>query len=643
MCSIFFAVGKRGLPLKASVAEAANAAMRHRGPDESGCHVHENVVLGYNRLSIVDIAGGQQPFVSGPLVWVCNGEIYNYRALREELVRKGRTFRSQSDCEIIGHLYDDNPDGFVERLDGMFAFVLLDTRRRRLLFARDRLGMKPIVIHDGADYLIGSSEIKGLLATGLVPPALNRQAVADSFVFGYVPGEETVFEGVRWLPPAKLGGYDLRSGSRLDRSYWRPSFETASGSLTIHEREIRDRLRAAVASHTIGDEPVACYLSGGVDSSVITSLLAEVQDGVKSFSISVPSSSFDETPLIRKTAEELHLQARFISVESVGGAAMVQVARMLEQPQFAPIDVAMQRLSHFVRQSGVKVVLAGEGSDELYGGYGSYTLNQINRALAMPGIPSLHEGLLKRVLPYYFSSRTTQAKFLHVYTRLEPAVRDRFGTFPAWYPFWWINQEVRSDFLDFPAHDSLGPDSAMAAAARPILNGLDGIADFDKSIYLELKTRLPNYILHRSDRNAMSNSVEARLPFLDNRMIDYSLAVPPLLKMYGLREKHIIRRAFKDIAPRHVLKTRKLGFNVPNSWIWQQPDDCALDMLSRDSLRRVGLFKPDAVAKMLKDAATTLAAGNLADFETTGAMLTGILTTQILHYEFVERPSWRQR
>jgi len=641
MCGIAFFLDKRGTGISPDNLLPALASLDHRGPDDRATFYFENAALGFNRLSIVDVAHGQQPLINEDesVALVCNGEIYNYKELRNELVAKGHRFRTNSDCEVILHLYEEDEQHFVERLDGMFSFVLINTKKKRAIVGRDRLGIKPLFIHDGHDFVIVASEIKGLLRSGLVSARLNPQGIYDFFAFGYIPGTQTAFEGAGNVPPASLTTIELADGRSVQREYWHPSFPAYAGNRIYaaapYALSLSKAFRDAVSSHRIGDLPVGAYLSGGIDSTVTTLVLREVLGAgadLRTFSIKFTDAEFDESPIFEQTVRVAGLRSAVLEAPPADTALFQRVLHHLEQPQTSLLDVPMFALSKLVQDNGYKVVLSGEGSDELYGGYFVYTLNQIRRALSLPAIAGARSFLLGRVLRYYFANAEDRRALGEILSQDPEPVIDRFGTYPAWYPTWVMQSRLREGLFVDKMADSLGEGSAMHGVCQSLKNRYAGIDDFDKSIAIEFKTRLPNYILARADRNSMAHSVELRVPFLANGMIENACQVPPMVKMFALKEKYVLRKAFAGMLPRHVQKRTKFGYDAPVVPFWQRPDELRDEMMSASALKRTGLFAEPAIAGWRKEAAETSDMRRRHDLY---GRLTGVLSVQLLHDTFV--------
>lgn len=641
MCGIVLLLNKKGGAVPRDALERANAAIRHRGPDEQSAFYFENVGVAFSRLSIVDVNGGRQPiFNESNLVGIfCNGEIYNYHALRARSQADGHQFRTRSDSESILHLYESDPRHFIERLDGMFAFVLLDMAKREVILGRDRLGIKPLFLYDGADWLIVASEIKAILATGLVERRLDRQAIYDSFMFYYIPGRATAFQRISHVPPATILRVTMADGEMVRREYWQPIFpearQTRLEAAAPYARSLRSTFGEAVGSQTIGDLPVATYLSGGIDSTVTALELRRLRSGaepVKTYSIKFSDRCYDESPIFSDTVARFGFAGRTLESDSVDTGDFIKALSHLEQPQFSLLDIPMIRLSALAREDGTKVVLSGEGSDELFGGYFQFTLNQIRRALALPIVRGLRGMLLGKVLAHYFSSAHDRRLVGQMLSQNPAATIAGLGTVPAWWVNWQINDRLRQGlFIDSHA-DSLADGSAMHALCQPLKTDYAGIDDFNKSIYVEMKSRLPNYILARADRNAMANSVELRVPFLANAMVDHVCALPPLLKSFALKEKYILRKAFAGVLPPRLHGRMKFGYNAPLAAFWQTDDQLRDDALSEAALSETALFNPATVALWRAEAAATDDSGRR---DSLYGMLTGVLSVQLLHRIFI--------
>ncbi len=649
MCGINFILNKKSEKVSPGIIERANSALSHRGPDESSKYFFENTVLGHTRLSIVDVSGGHQPLFNEDksAVIICNGEIYNYQAIRKRLEEKGHRFGTHSDCEVIIHLYEEDPQNYITELDGMFSFVLLDMKKRVVHVARDRVGIKPLYYFENAEHFICSSEIKGILATGLTPRELNRQGIYDCFTFGYLPEKNTCFREIKTFPPATIFSYNLAANSSEARYYWDLRFPSRKKSEALrypqYVGKLKEVFEQAIASHVIGDFPMGAYLSGGIDSTITSTLLKKLlgrEQTLKTFSIKFANKEFDESDSFEKTSAELGFDSHVLELDSLDLATFQKVIFHLEQPQFSPLDGPMFLLSKFVHDAGIKVVCVGEGSDELFGGYNSYTLNQIRAVFSTQALRPLKPHLFEKVLSYYVSHPELRAAFMRIYGENQNEVIKKFGFYPPWYPLWSINSEFKKPVFGAGLEDSFSEGSAMQKMCADLKSGskssLSFTNDFDKAIYLEMKTRLPNYILLRGDRNSMAHGVEARVPFLDNEVIDYVAKIPPLYKMFGFKEKFILRQAFKPLLPKHILKRRKYGFVAPNSWLWEKKSERINELLSASALKKTGVFDVQGVENYRKEVESGTLHPHSLRYNFIYNTLTGVLSTQMLHEELIE-------
>ncbi|MCC6932234.1 MAG: asparagine synthase (glutamine-hydrolyzing) [Deltaproteobacteria bacterium] len=639
MCGINLFLNKQGTPVAPSLIREANSRIRHRGPDDEQSYCWENIGLGFVRLSIVDLATGQQPFFSEDRskVLLCNGEIYNYRQLREELAAKGHRFTSKSDCEVILHLYEEEPKTFVQRLEGMFAFVLLDEQRKQILLARDRTGIKPLFYTNQADTFACSSEIRGIIPALATTPKLNSRAIKDAFTFGYIPGEQTAFTDIYHVPPAHLMTYCQTTNLFSGEEYWAPEFVPATEKKKIgmgtYTNQLNSLLSKAVDTHTIGDVSMSAYLSGGIDSTIVTGLLrqgyAKTND-LQTFSIKFADRNFDESEVFEQTSKIFGLPAKVVTMKKATADDFLAAVQVIEQPQFTPLDIPMQQLAAMVRENERKVVLVGEGSDELFGGYVSFVLNQARRAIFMPFIEPMRPLLLEKVTEYFLGRGEFSTRVAHTLLTQTDEVIAKFGTYPAWYPWWAIANQARKGLFKDKDYDSLAADSAMLQVIDNINGHFVGLSEYDKSLYIELKTRLPNYILSRADRNSMHSSVELRLPFLDNEVLDYSLTIPEGYKMFALKEKYVLRKAMANVLPKHIVNRRKFGYDSPVKWIWENQTERSRYLLSDEALKKTDVFAVDevqAIHKSIKDKAFP---EQSQDYQEKAGQLSGVLAVQAL-------------
>lgn len=540
--------------------------IRHRGPDGEGLWLEGSVGLAHRRLSIVDVAGGQQPMANeDDTVWITyNGEIYNHATLRPGLETAGHRYRTRSDTETIVHLYEEEGEHCVQRLRGMFAFALWDRNRERLLLARDRLGIKPLYYAITEHELLFGSEIKAILAASPGKPALNAAAIPEFLATRYLAGDETFFQGIRKLPP----GHTLvwsRSGGPQRRRYWHLPVDIDESPAGLEERaaELAVRLESAVRSHLMSDVPLGLFLSGGLDSSGLAALMAPmVRDRIQTFAVGFDDAASNELPYARLAAKAVGAQHHetVLSAQDFFGA-LPRLIWHEDEPIAFPSSIALHFVSRLA-QPHVKVVLTGEGSDELLMGYAWYRLTAWNERLGDPywrAAPrSLREGIRHAIprLPrrlHRYASRTFLA--------LDPGIR---GTF-------YENFAVFPDSL----RHALLRDRRLAEAVDPYreqLRCFDEVpgSTLDRMSRADLQTYLVE-LLMKQDQMSMAASIESRVPFLDHELVEHVVRMPARFKVRGLTTKAVLREALRKRVPREILHRRKLGFPVPfGRWAREQ-------------------------------------------------------------------------
>jgi asparagine synthase (glutamine-hydrolysing) len=617
-----------------SVAELESMArlLVHRGPDASGQLRAPGVGLVHRRLSIIDLAGGAQPMGNedATLHTVFNGEIFNFRELREALLAAGHRFRTQSDTEVLVHLYEARGDAFVEALNGQFAIALWDANRRRLVLARDRAGILPLYwsVHEGR--LLFASSIKAILAVRGRPERLSPAALDETFTFWAPLAPQTLIEGVFEVRPGEL--LIAEGGQVRTRRWWDWPFVPPGEHRRAPEAELVDELRHLLLDATRlrlrADVPVGAYLSGGLDSAVLTTLVARHTDTpLHTFSLGFEDAGLDERPAQRLMVDHLggphdHIVCGPADVVR----AFADAVWHTEAPVLRAAPVPMMLLSALVRRSGFKVVLTGEGADELLGGYDLFKEAKIRQFWARAPESKLRPRLLSRLYPYLDPNvNPTRAQaYLEAFFRIgldapaDPLFshRPRFATTARCKDF------LRDD-LRAPPSRAL---ETLLAALPPTFGAWH---PFHRAQYLECRTLLPGYLLSsQGDRMLMANGVEGRFPFLDHRLAEFAAALPPHLLMRGLNEKHLLKRAFGAELPRGIVSRKKQPYRAPggSAFLTGAAREETRDVLSAASLRRAGCFDPERVERLL----LKLEGGGPVGEKDNMAFL-GILSTQRLH------------
>jgi asparagine synthase (glutamine-hydrolysing) len=572
-------------------------SIRHRGPDGEGFYPGPGAGLGFRRLSIIDLDTGDQPIANenGSIILVCNGEIYNFIELRSELISKGHFFKTKSDAEVILHLYEDFEVDCLHHLRGMFAFALWDSNKRRLFLARDRLGIKPLFYSIGKDgTLYFASEQKSILSANSTGRDVDPRAFHDLFTFGFALTPRTFFRRIQQVPP---GHYLLyKDGQASVKQYWDLSFPEKDFRKHYSEdfwsEALLDKLKEVVRIHMRSDVPVGAWLSGGIDSSAIVSLMREVtQNPIQTFSL-----AFENQPDYDEVSNQKTLD-QFPGFEAPNERVVFKKEHFDlffktlwhdENPTTSATRLARMALS---KASGrqFKVVLTGEGSDEIFGGYPWYGVDKVCRPFSVLPVSVRKFMLLGPIFPKIkpWSS--------HVFLAPRPMNLNRFsfliGTFGKENI---MNDLFADDFQEQVAGESDGY-SNLTAFPR-----FDGWHNFEKIQYMETKTRLVDMIIHGLDRASMAYSLEVRVPFLDHELVELCAQIPPSLKMKCLTEKYILRKAMKARLPLEILKRKKRGLAAPYSpWLKDNLPDPFRQMLSRESLKEKGYFNPSAVEHLL--------------------------------------------
>jgi len=532
--------------------------LRHRGPDGEGLWIEGPVGLGHRRLSIVDVSGGQQPMANEDgQVWITyNGEIYNHAALRPGLEAKGHRYQTRSDTETILHLYEEEGDACVERLQGMFAFALWDRKRERLLLARDRLGIKPLYYAVNERELLFASEIKAILAVTAGRPTLNPAAVPEFLATSYLAGDETFFQSIRKLPPGHVFTWSRDGGPRRHR-YWSLPTGTDGSSAGLEQRatDLSERLEATVRSHLMSDVPLGLFLSGGLDSTGLAALMAPMaSDRIQTFAVGFDDPASNELPFARVAARAVGAQHHEVVLSADEFfQALPRLIWHEDEPIAFPSSIALNFVSQLAR-SHVKVVLTGEGADELFLGYNWYRLTAWNEALGRRywswTPPAVRMGIrgavsaLPRPLRRY-ASRSFLA--------LDPGVRAVYYENFAVFPESWRR--------------SLVVDQRLLEATDPYREQMRYYAEapgstLERMSHADLQTYLVE-LLMKQDQMSMAASVESRVPFLDHQLVEHVVRMPVEFKVRGITTKVVLREALRKRIPREILRRRKLGFPVP--------------------------------------------------------------------------------
>jgi asparagine synthase (glutamine-hydrolysing) len=570
--------------------------LHHRGPDDEGVLFDKDLALGMRRLSIIDLNGGKQPICNedGSVVTVLNGEIYNYQSLRDELESRGHRFATASDTEVIVHLYEDFGDECVRQLRGMFGFAVWDARRRRLLLARDRLGIKPLYFTHEQGRLIFGSEIKAILQHPSVQSILSLEGLNNFLSLKYVPAPQTMFEGIHALPPGCLLICDA-NGIQIHR-YWDLSFANHRNGQVPEEacaEQLEALLRESVKLHLISDVPFGAFLSGGVDSSTIVALMSQVlNEPVKTYAVGFHGSgeAFSELPYARLVAQTFRTDHHEVLI---GPAHLVELAEKvawhLDQPLAEHATLANYVVAELASRD-VKMVLTGEGGDELFAGYARYAGERLSpffrcipkaaKSLALAASSRL-PGLRRQKLALYALSQ-----------------RDEATRFVNWFPM--FNSEMKHELLSEDLNESLHGSGADSVFEQH-LACTDAKEPLNRMLYVDTKLWLPDLLLARGDKTSMAVSLEARVPLLDHKLVEFAASLPLNMKVNGLARKYLLKKVSQRWLPSEIIHRKKQGFPMPVSlWLRNEARPFMRDVLSPSALRRRGLFNPAFVEKLMQ-------------------------------------------
>jgi asparagine synthase (glutamine-hydrolysing) len=583
-------------PVDESLLKRMRDVLRHRGPDGEGLWTEGRVGFGHRRLAIVDVATGHQPMANedGSCWIVFNGEIYNHADLRPGLEAKGHRYRTRSDTETILHLYEEDGERCVERLQGMFAFALWDRGRERLLLARDRLGIKPLYYALTERELLFASEIKAILATGAVRPVLNEAIIPEFLAMRFVAGEETFFRGIQKLLPGRTLSWSPAEGVR-QRRYWRVPIgvDDSRAGLAARAEDVRGRLEACVRSHLMSDVPLGLFLSGGLDSSGLAALMAPmVREPINTFAVGFAEPGANELEYARLAAAAVGARHREIVVTARDFFdALPRLVWHEDEPIAFASSVPLYFLSRLAREH-VKVVLTGEGADELFMGYNRYRVTAWNARLGGAYhalFPAGARRAIRRLVPRLPRrlARPLQRSFLAVPTSPRELFYENFAIFPT------------------HAQDRLLAESLRAGRDpyRTVLERYEAEpgTPLERMSRADLETYLVE-LLMKQDQMSMAASVESRVPFLDHMLVEHVVPIPSRYKLRGWRTKAVLRSALRGHVPPTILARRKMGFPVPvGAWLRGRFGPVLDDFVTGARAAGRRLFEPSELARLVEE------------------------------------------
>jgi len=609
-----------------SVLRQMCTMLRHRGPDYEGVLLRGNLGLGHCRLSILDLSpAGRQPMCNedGSIWIVCNGEIYNYRALRSGLARRGHRFASQTDTEVILHLYEDKGADCLADLLGMFAFALWDGRARKLLLARDRLGKKPLAYAFDERRLLFASELRALLADPGVSREVDPAAIDHYLAYQYIPAPLSIFKSIRKLPPAH---YLVYEGGRLSLArYWDVACgeQMSACAPEAYKEQFLELFQDAVRLRLQSDVPFGAFLSGGIDSSLVVALMSKsMAQPVKTFSIGFEQAGYDELPYARMIARQFQTEHHERVVRPDVVDMLPRLVWHYSEPFADSSAIPTYCLAQMTREH-VTVALNGDGGDEIFAGYGRYgeacrhSLRRVLPGRACDSLGALinllpdgtYGGLASRLKRYLrFISDRPEERYLQGLCRFNEALKTEM-----------YSREFRraTGFCAAPALIR----NLYAAACGPTF--------LDRTLYVDLRSYLPEDLLVKVDIASMAHGLEARSPFLDHRLIEFATRIPAVLKLRGATTKYFLRQALRGLLPDEILQRPKMGFAVPlGPWLRSELRAMAFDTLLDSRASQRGYFRPAAIRRLLEE--------HSAGLHDHAARLWSLLWLELWHRMFVD-------
>ncbi len=618
-------------------------ALWHRGPDEFGLYRDSRAGLAHARLSIIDLSSGQQPLSNHDrTLWIVfNGEIFNYVELADELRSKGRTFRTKSDTEVIVQAYEEWGDEAFDRFNGQWAIALWNARERKLVLARDRVGVRPLYYAEHQGRLLFASEVKSLFAgDATLPRRIDPNGLDETFTFWTVVPPQTMFEGIIELPPGSVRTY--AEGKVAERQVWAPSYPRGKegqfkGTVEDAREALDEALRNATRLRMVrSDVPVGSYLSGGLDSSLIAALGFEANSSsFQTFSLRFTDDEYDETSFQRMMVDRIKSQHHEVVVSRQDIANVFpEVIWHTERPILRTAPAPLFLLSKLVRESGIKVVLTGEGADEMLAGYDLFREAKVRRFWAKVPESEWRPLWLEKLYPYLARSPVSQRALARQFfgRGLERANEPGFSHEPRW-------------------NSAIALKRLFSTAVRERLTGRDAVRGFLATLdahfaewthlaqdqYIEVRTLLSGYLLSsQGDRMLMANSVEGRFPFLDREVIALTNSFPASYKLLSLDEKHVLKRVARKYIPSAIVDRVKQPYRAPDalSFVGADAPSWVGDAMSEASLARAGLFDERAVSALWKKCKTRKDDGQFSNADNMAVV--GVLSAQLLHHQFVE-------
>ena len=622
-----------------SIIQNMISIIDYRGPDEQGIYIDPFAAMGHVRLSIVDLINGQQPMFNEDrsICIVFNGEIYNYRELRAALISKGHRFTTESDTEVIIHGYESYSTDFIAQLNGQFAFAIWDKRHRSILLARDRLGIRPLYItKTSTEEFVFASEIKSLFCHPAVEREIDIHGLGEIFKYWVNIPPHTVFKNIHELPPGTI--LQVSEENEIRKKYWDPGVDISTrkreNPLSDLASELHDLLHDAVRIRLRADVPVGAYLSGGLDSTIITALIKQIHNNdLHTYSINFNNENYDEGYYQQEAINYFGVDHKSLSVtDSEICDTLSDAVWHAERPLLRTAPAPMALLSKLVRASGYKVVLTGEGADEVFAGYNIFKENKIRRFWARNPDSTFRPLLLKKIYPYIQAENSKLSPFWFLF--FKRGIKQFDDRYYSHRIRWDSTIQCRKYFNRELRNRIEAEDETEAALDKYLGNQFQNWSHLAQAQYLELKLFMPGYLLSsQGDRMLMANSVEGRFPFLDHRVIEFANQIPDELKLKVLNEKYILKKTFQDKIPGTILRRKKQPYRSPVQSFKENQYSQMMDMISEDVVKKYGYFDPALVRNLKQKINST----KMLPVSSRDEMsLVGIISTHLLHYHFFE-------
>jgi asparagine synthase (glutamine-hydrolysing) len=581
------------------VLKQMNQTLYHRGPDDEGYYIAPGAGLAIRRLSIIDLATGRQPMANeDQTVWVVfNGEIYNYREVRRRLQQKGHLFATQADTEVIVHAYEEYGDDCLDQFNGMFGLAVWDAPRRRLLLARDRLGIKPMYYYLSPQHFFFGSELKAIIAHPAVPRDIDLVALDYFLTLEYVPGPRTIFNNIYKLPPGHR--LIIEDGACRLEKYWAISYQSVPADEESCGETLAELIRDAVRMQLVADVPLGAFLSGGIDSSTVVAFMSQASDKpVQSFSIGFGDATYNELPYARLVAGAFGAQHHEEHLQPDVATLAEQLVTQFDEP-FADFSIFPTYLVAQLARKSVKVVLSGDGGDELFAGYDTYVAQKLAHRYYdwLPG--ALRRNILPGLLDLLPPQPAKKGMVNKAKRFVEGAALPAAWQHTRWMMF--INQSDKVQLYRPEVRLALNGDVATTTLL-PYFEQAGHLDPLAQQQYVDVKTYLVDDILTKVDRMSMAVSLEARVPLLDHRIVEFALNLPPQMKLRGGTTKVLLRRAVAGLLPAEVLAKPKQGFSIPlKHWLRGPLRPLLTDLLSASTIGRDGYFEPQCVTRWISE------------------------------------------